>query len=335
MKEKKSFIYYLESFTTKFKVPLIVVCFALLIALPYLGTSQYVMNLMIKIGVYTMFGLGLNLLVGYVGLISLGHAGFVAIGAYTCSLLVLNGGLNFWVSLLISALVAAVFGILLGLPTLRLSGSYLSIVTLGFGEIVKTVLKNWKSVTNGTLGVKPIPKPTIFGVSMTLANNGLYYIMLALLLIITVFCIVVVKSKTGRAFLAIKTDETAAIMMGINVTYYKVLAFVLSGVICAVAGAYYATTMGYIDPNSFTFDTSTTILSIVILGGMGTIRGTFLGALILIVFPELSRALMDYRFVVYGIILVLMMRFRPQGVLGWKSQVPYPLSRRVKKELEE
>jgi branched-chain amino acid transport system permease protein len=316
-------------------VPLIVVCLALLIALPYTGVSQYVMNLVIKIGVYTMFGLGLNILVGYVGLISLGHAGFVAIGAYTCSLLMLNGGLNFWVSLLISALVAAVFGILLGLPTLRLSGSYLSIVTLGFGEIVKTVLKNWKSVTNGTLGVKPIPKPTVFGVSMTLANNGLYYIMLALLLIITVFCIVVVKSKTGRAFLAIKTDETAAVMMGINVTYYKVLAFVLSGVICAVAGAYYATTMGYIDPNSFTFDTSTTILSIVILGGMGTIRGTFLGALILIVFPELSRALMDYRFVVYGIILVVMMRFRPQGVLGWKSQVPYPLSRRVKKELEE
>jgi branched-chain amino acid transport system permease protein len=335
MKEKKSFIYYLESFTTKYKVPLIVVCLALLIALPYTGVSQYVMNLVIKIGVYTMFGLGLNILVGYVGLISLGHAGFVAIGAYTCSLLMLNGGLNFWVSLLISALVAAVFGILLGLPTLRLSGSYLSIVTLGFGEIVKTVLKNWKSVTNGTLGVKPIPKPTVFGVSMTLANNGLYYIMLALLLIITVFCIVVVKSKTGRAFLAIKTDETAAVMMGINVTYYKVLAFVLSGVICAVAGAYYATTMGYIDPNSFTFDTSTTILSIVILGGMGTIRGTFLGALILIVFPELSRALMDYRFVVYGIILVVMMRFRPQGVLGWKSQVPYPLSRRVKKELEE
>ena len=211
---------------------------------------------------------------------------------------------------------------------------YLSIVTLGFGEIVKTILKNWKEVTGGTLGVKPIPKPTLFGTSMTLANNGLYFIMLFLLLLVTLFCIVVVKSKTGRAFLAIKTDETAAVMMGINVTYYKVLAFVLSGVICAVAGGYYATTMGYIDPNSFTFDTSTTILSIVILGGMGTTRCIFLGSLILIVFPELSRALMDYRFVVYGVILVLMMRFRPQGILGWKSQVPYKLSKRVKKEVE-
>lgn len=335
MKEKKSFIYNLEYYIGKFKLPIGIVCAVVLIGIPFMGFSQYVMNLLIKIGVYVMFGLGLNLLVGYVGLVSLGHAGFVAIGAYTCSILVISGGLNFWLALLISALVAAVFGVLLGLPTLRLSGSYLSIVTLGFGEIVRTILKNWKSVTNGTLGVKPIPKPTLFGTSMTLANHGLYYIMLAFLVIITILCIVIVKSKTGRAFLAVKTDETAAIMMGINVTYYKVLAFVLSGVICAVAGGFYATTMGYIDPNSFTFDTSTTILSIVILGGMGTVRGVFLGSIILIVFPELSRALMDYRFVVYGIILVLMMRFRPQGILGWKSQVPYKLSKRVKKEVEE
>ncbi len=334
MKEKKTLIYNLEYYVGKFKIPLALVCAAVLIGLPFMGTSQYVMNLAIKIGVYVMFGLGLNLLVGYVGLISLGHAGFVAIGAYTCSLLILKAGMNFWLALLLSAVVAALFGVLLGLPTLRLSGSYLSIVTLGFGEIVKTILKNWKDVTGGTLGVKPIPKPTLFGTSMTLANNGLYFIMLFLLLLVTAFCIVAVKSKTGRAFLAIKTDETAAIMMGINVTYYKVLAFVLSGVICAVAGGYYATTMGYIDPNSFTFDTSTTILSIVILGGMGTVRGVFLGSLILTVFPELSRALMDYRFVVYGVILVLMMRFRPQGILGWKSQVPYKLSRRVKKEVE-
>ena len=334
MKEKRTFIYNLEYYVGKFKLPLLLICAVVLIALPFLGTSQYIMNLVIKIGVYAMFGLGLNLLVGYVGLISLGHAGFVAIGAYTCSLLLLKAGMNFWLALLLSAVVAALFGILLGLPTLRLSGSYLSIVTLGFGEIVKTILKNWKGVTGGTLGVKPIPKPTLFGTSMTLANNGLYFIMLFLLLLVTLFCIVVVKSKTGRAFLAIKTDETAAVMMGINVTYYKVLAFVLSGVICAVAGGYYATTMGYIDPNSFTFDTSTTILSIVILGGMGTTRGIFLGSLILIVFPELSSALMDYRFVVYGVILVLMMRFRPQGILGWKSQVPYKLSKRVKKEVE-
>lgn len=333
MEERKSRLFLFESFVDKFKAPLCIAAVVVLLLLPHLGLSQYIMNLVIKIAVYAMFALGLNILVGYVGLVSLGHAGFVAIGAYACSLFVIRMGMNFWLALLLSALLAAVFGVLLGLPTLRLAGSYLSVVTLGFGEIVRTVVMNWRSVTNGTLGVKPIPKPTFFGNSLTLANGGLYYAMLFLLALATVFCLFLAKSKTGRAFQAIKTDETAAIMMGINVTYYKVLAFVLSGVICAVAGGYYATTMGYIDPNSFTFDTSTTILSIVILGGMGTIRGAFLGSLILTAFPEISRVLMDYRFVMYGVILVVMMRFRPQGLLGWKSLIPYKLSKRVMNEI--
>jgi branched-chain amino acid transport system permease protein len=194
---------------------------------------------------------------------------------------------------------------------------------------------NWDSVTNGTLGVKNIPKPEIFGIKLTLANNGLYYMMLILVALITIFCIALINSKTGRAFLAIKTDEMAGIMMGINVTYYKVLAFVLSAFISAVAGAFYATLIGYVDPNSFTFDISTLILSIVILGGMGTIRGMYVAAAVLISFPEVSRKLMDYRFVVYGLILVFMMRFRPQGLLGWKSQMPYKLSKNVKKRLQD
>lgn len=143
-----------------------------------------------------------------------------------------------------------------------------------------------------------------------------------------------VKSKTGRALQAIKGDELASIMMGINTTYYKILAFVISACICAAAGALYATLIGYIDPNTFNFDVSTLILSIVILGGMGTIRGMFLGAVILIAFPEASRFLMAYRFVLYGVILVLMMRFRSQGILGWKSQLPYRLSKNVAAKLE-
>ena len=231
-------------------------------------------------------------------------------------------------------LAAGLSGLLVGLPTLRLSGTYLSIVTLGFGEIVKTVAMNWDPVTNGTLGVKNIPSPSVFGYKLTIANNGLYYLMLAMLLLTALFCYAVCKSRTGRAFLAIKTDEMAGIMMGINVTYYKVLAFVLSAVISAAAGALYAVMIGYIDPNTFTFDVSTLILSIVILGGMGTIRGMFLGAAILISFPEVSRSLMDYRFVVYGLILVIMMRFRPQGLLGWKSQMPYKISEQVKSRLD-
>lgn len=331
---KKNITYLIESFATQYKIPISIAAAVLLTGLPHVVTDQYLMTIVLKIGTYIMLALGLNLLTGYTGLVSLGHAGFVAIGAYTASLLSVNTGLGFFSSMAAGIVAAGIIGLLLGLPTLRLSGTYLSIVTLGFGEIVKMAAMNWDQVTNGTLGVKNIPKPIFLGVKLTIANGGLYYLMAVLLLIITLFCIAVVKSRTGRAFLAIKTDEMAGVMMGINVTYYKILAFVLSSCICAAAGAFYATLIGYIDPNTFTFDVSTLILSIVILGGMGTVRGMFLGSVVLIAFPEVSRALMDYRFVFYGLILVLMMRFRPQGILGWKSQLPYKLSRSVKNRLD-
>lgn len=327
--EKKNFLYQTEMFVERFKIPIIVFSALLVLGFPLVVSDQYLLTIVVKIGIYIMLALGLNILTGYTGLVSLGHAGFVAIGAYTSSLLAVKMGYGFFLSMVLGMVAASAAGVLLGLPTLRLSGTYLSIVTLGFGEIVKMVALNWDVVTNGTLGVKNIPKPELFGMKLTIANGGLYYLMVAMLLLITLFCVTVIKSKTGRAFLAIKTDEMAGVMMGINVTYYKVLAFVLSACICAMAGSLYTVLIGYIDPNTFTFDVSTLILSIVILGGMGTIRGMFLGAAVLIAFPEVSRSLMDYRFVVYGLILVLMMRFRPQGLLGWKSQMPYKVSKYV------
>lgn len=335
MEGKKNITYMMESFIQRYKIPLSIGAAVLVLGFPHMTSDQYLMTIVIKIGAYIMLALGLNILTGYTGLVSLGHAGFVAIGAYAASLMSIRLGMGFFVSMIFGMVVAGLVGLLLGLPTLRLTGTYLSIVTLGFGEIVKMVAMNWDPVTNGTLGVKNIPKPELFGIKLTVANTGLYYLMVALLLVIALFCLAVVKSRTGRAFLAIKTDEMAGTMMGINVTYYKILAFVLSSCICAAAGAFYATLIGYIDPNTFTFDVSTLILSIVILGGMGTIRGMFLGAAILIAFPEVSRSLMDYRFVVYGLILVLMMRFRPQGLLGWKSQLPYRLSKEVRGRLAE
>ena len=284
---------------------------------------------------YIILGLGLNLLTGYTGLVSLGHAGFVAIGAYTASLLSVKAGCPFFPSMLAGMLAAALIGALMGLPTLRVTGTYLSIITLGFGEIVKMVLMNWQSVTNGTLGVKNIPKPQIFGWKLTTANHGMYFLILFMIVLISLFCRSLMRSKTGRALRAIREDEMASTMMGIPVTAYKILAFVLSAVICALGGALYASLIGYIDPNTFNFDVSTLILSIVILGGMGTLRGIYVGAIVLIAFPELSRSLMKYRFVLYGAILVLMMRFRPSGILGWRSSLPYQLSENVKKKLRK
>jgi branched-chain amino acid transport system permease protein len=331
----KNIIFKFESFVEKHKIPIGVGCAAVLLGLPFFGFNQYIMRIIVMIGIYSMLALGLNVLTGYTGQVSLGHAGFCAIGAYTASLVSIKLGANFIVAAIAGAVLASFCGLLLGLPTLRLRGTYLSIVTLGFGEIVKMILMNWDNVTNGTLGLKNIPKPSIFGLKLTLANNGIYYMMLALTALMTIMCIMIIKSKIGRAFMSIKEDELAATMMGILTTRYKVLAFVISAFITGIAGAFYASMIGFIDPNSFTFDISTLIISIVILGGMGTIRGMFLGSAILISFPEVSRFMMDYRFVVYGIVLVLMMRFRPQGILGWKSQMPYKLPKLAKQELDK
>ena len=328
-------LHKIEVFTDKNKFSLGLAAAALLIALPFILGDQYLLTVIVKIGAYAILAMGLNILTGYTGLVSLGHAGFVAIGAYTASLLSVRLGADFFTATLAGMVVAGLVGVVLGLPTLKVTGTYLSIITLGFGEIIKMIAMNWATVTNGTLGVKNIPKPSLFGFDMTVGNFGMYYLMLVLVTITAVFCLMVVKSKTGRAFQAIRADEMASTMMGINITAYKILAFVISACICALGGSLYATVIGYIDPNTFNFDVSTLILSIVILGGMGTIRGMFVGAAILIAFPEVSRFLMEYRFVLYGVILVIMMRFRPQGILGWKSTLPYKLNKRVREEIEK
>ncbi len=332
-KRNSGVIYQTESFLHRYRIQAWSVTAVILLALPWLGLNQYIMRILIMIGIYSILAIGLNLLTGYTGQVSLGHAGFYAIGAYTASLLMINFQMNFLFAMFAGACLAALCGLFLGLPTLRLSGSYLTIVTLGFGEIVKMVLMNWDTVTNGTLGIKNIPKPEFFGFKLTLANNGLYYLMLILVLLTGLGCVALIKSRTGRAFLSIKEDELAATMMGIKTTSFKVLAFVISAFITGIGGAFYASLVGFIDPNSFTFDVSTLIISIVIMGGMGTMRGMFLGSAILIAFPEVSRFLADYRFVVYGLVLVLMMRFRPQGILGWKSQMPYQMPKSARKQL--
>lgn len=328
MSEKKAFKKYgMEGLLERNKLWLLLTLIAALLLLPHLGFSQYILRILIVIAVYAILAQGLNLLIGYTGQLSLGHAGFFAIGAYAASLLTLRLDVNFFPALLLGAALSGVCGLLLGLPTMRLSGTYLAIVTLGFGEVVKMVIMNWESVTNGTLGLKGIPKPELFGVKLTLANNGLYYLALALAVLTTVICVLITRSRVGRAWRAIKTDELAANMMGIPSTRYKILAFVLSAILSGLAGGFYATVVGYIDHNSFSFDVSILIVSIVILGGMGTTAGMYLGAALLVSFPEIARPFMEWRFVVYGLVLILMMRFRPQGLLGFRSRLPYPLPR--------
>ena len=323
----------IEQFFTKYRIPAWILLGAALLVLPHLGFNTFQMRLFTMIGISAIMALGLNLLTGYTGLVSLGHAGFYAIGGYTAGLLLIYTNLPFLVIVAASAITSGVAGLLLGLPTLRLSGNYLTIVTLGFGEIVRMVIMNWRSVTNGVLGIRP-PRPVMFSMEFTFANHGFYYTTLGLLVLVSLACVAIIRSRSGRAFQAIKEDEIAATMMGIKTTRFKILAFILSATIVGIAGALYASLMPHIDHDAFTFDVSVLIVSMVIVGGMGTMRGMFLGAIVLISFPEVSRFLMEYRFVVYGLLLILMMRFRPQGILGWKSRMPYKLPRAVKQKMQ-
>ena len=330
------FLKAFERFCDKYKLVFAALFGVLAYSAPLLGLSRSTLRLLVMIALYSMLGMGLNVLVGYTGQVSLGHAGFYAIGAYVCALLQVDAGWNFWAAMLAGGIFSALVGFLLGLPTLRLSGTYLSIVTLGFCEVVQMILKQWESVTYGNYGIRNIPKPELFGHVFNLQNGGFYIIILTLALLTAVGCTLIKNSKTGRAFIAIKEDELAATMMGIKTAKYKVMAFIISAFITGIAGGFYSViNNGYIEPTNFVFNISVLILSVVILGGLGTIRGMVFGAAVLMLFPEVFRFLNEWRFVIYGLLLVIMMQFRPQGALGWRSTMPYRLSVRTKRELEK
>lgn len=333
--KKDGFLYVFEHLIDAYKPVLLLLIAAVAIAFPFTSlATRSNQRIVVIILLYAMLGMGLNVLTGYTGLVSLGHAGFYGIGAYCCALLQVKLGWSFWPALLAAGCLTALVGFLLGLPTLRLSGTYLSIVTLGFCEIVQMVLKQWENVTNGNYGIRGIPKPEIFGIECSLQNGGFYFIILALMTLTALGCMAIKKSKAGRAFLAIKDDELAATMMGIRTARYKILSFVISAFITGVAGGFYCViNNGYIEPTNFTFDISILIISVVVVGGLGTIRGMIFGAAILQLFPQVFRFLNEWRFVIYGVLLVLMMRFRPQGALGWQSTLPYRLSKRTRAEL--
>ena len=310
------------------KILLAVSCLLLCI-LPVFDPGRYFVRVTALICVYAILALGLNLVTGYLGQTVMGHAALFCVGAYTSALLSIATNCNFFVAIIAGIIGGLFAGLLLGITTMKLTGSYFAITTLGFAEVVKMIALNWISVTNGPLGVKGIPSPTLFGLELTSSNYGLYWLSLALLGVAIVFCVLLISSKFGRAIIAIREDRLAAQMMGIRVIRYQIATIVIAGGLAGLAGTLYAHMNQYIDPNSFTFDISTIILSIVIFGGMGTIRGMVFGSIVLISFPELLRSFSEYRFIVYGLILIVMMRFRPQGLLGGLSKRPYSLPKGV------
>lgn len=286
----------------------------LLLFLPVI-LNDYYRDIMTLTCMYIVLALGLNIIVGQAGLLNLGYVAFYAIGAYTYAILSTRYGLSFWPGMVLGALAAALVAALLGIPTLKLRGDYFAIVTLGFGEITRIVLNNWASLTGGPNGIAQIARPAL-GLHVLSTTLEFYYLIL-LIVIVTVFAVHrLMFSRIGRAWVAIREDEIAAEAMGINIFRLKLLAFVLGSAWAGMTGVFFAAKMAFVSPESFTFFESVLILCMVVLGGMGSIPGIILGALLLIALPEVFRDFQDYRMLAFGAALVVMMIFRPQGLLG-------------------
>ena len=298
---------------------------AVMIVMP-LVSSFYQTNIMISAMLYVILALGLNIAVGiavslyqsYLNIkLVLGYVAFYAVGAYSYALLNQAFGLGFWACLPVGGFMAIVFGLALGFPVLRLRGDYLAIVTLGFGEIVRLVLLNWTSLTGGSGGIKNIPGPSFFGQELEIAANTIFiYYLVLLAVILTIIVISRLKnSRVGLALQALREDEIACEAMGIDLARVKLSAFALSSCWAGFAGVIFAAKTTFINPASFTFMESAMILSMVVLGGMGSIVGVVIAATILILAPEYLRAFSEYRMLIFGAIMVIMMIFRPQGLV--------------------
>ena len=283
---------------------------------------EYILHILVITGIYMILTLSLNLILGYTGIPAFGHAAFACAGAYTSSLLALNFGLPAWVGLIAGACVAAVLGLIVGFPSLRLKGDYLALATFGLGIIVYSVAKNWVDLTRGPMGLPGIPR---FGFYFFALDAVWAYLLLVTFFVLLTFFVIwrIVKSPFGRILMGIREDEIAIQAMGKNVNLHKLLVFVIGAFFAGIAGSLYAHYITFIDPSSFTVMESIIILLMVVFGGMGSLPGSFVGASILVIFPELLRFMgmpsaiaAPVRQMVFGLMLILLMILLPQGILG-------------------
>jgi len=300
----------------RFTIPALIAIGVGAVAFPFVF-SLYQTNIMITALIYVLLGLGLNIVVGLAGLLDLGYAAFYCVGAYSYALLNYHFGLGFWTVLGLGAGLAAMFGIILGFPVLRLRGDYLAIVTLGFGEIIRLIMENWNEFSFGPSGIANIPRPGFFNVEMNIEQATIYiYFMMIVLALFTIFVVNRLQdSRIGRAWIALREDEVACQAMGIDKRKTKLMAFALGATWAGFAGVVFAAKTTFINPASFTLWESINILCVVVLGGMGSIVGVIVGAFILILLPEYLRFLSEYRILAFGAVLVVMMVFRPGGIV--------------------
>jgi branched-chain amino acid transport system permease protein len=308
--------------------------------------NPYYLGIAIIILTYVMLGWGLNIVVGLAGLLDLGYVAFYAVGAYSYAIIAQQFGWSFWACLPLAGIFAAFFGILLGFPVLRLRGDYLAIVTLAFGEIVRIVLLNWVSFTNGPNGIGSIPRASFFGIPFNPEPNGfaatfglefdpthrtvfLFYVILALALITNWVTIRLRRLPVGRAWEALREDEIAVRSLGINPTNTKLTAFAIGAMFGGFAGAFFATRQGFISPDSFTFPESALILAIVVLGGMGSQLGVAIAATVMTASFELFREFEQFRLVIFGFAMVGIMVWRPRGLISTRDPTVYLKERKT------
>ncbi|MHB0868053.1 MAG: branched-chain amino acid ABC transporter permease [Chloroflexota bacterium] len=280
--------------------------------------DSYALTVGIVVGIWVLMALGLNIITGYAGQVSLGHAAFYAFGAYTTAILTTNLGWPWFVTMPMAVVVAAVLGVLLGLPSLRLREDFLAIVTLGLGLVTQS-LALYLPFTGGSLGIGGIPYPSVGGVS--LGTDGYFAMVMVLALLGIALSLRLDRSWVGLGWRALRDDELAARSMGIDVTRLKVLAFAIGAGYAGLAGALLAHHLGFIIAYNFGFNESITALAMIVVGGMGTVRGALVGALLLAMAPELFRPLADYRMSIYGALIVAVMVFQPGGLLGERSWI--------------
>jgi branched-chain amino acid transport system permease protein len=323
------------------------------------GALKWVDNFGIQILIYVMLGWGLNIVVGLAGLLDLGYVAFYAVGAYSYALLAKEFGFSFWLLLPLAGIMASFWGVLLGFPVLRLRGDYLAIVTLAFGEIIRVVLINWVDFTNGYAGISGIPRPTFFGIPFTAGDDGfaatfglefspiyrtifLYYVILALAFLTAFVTVRLRRLPVGRAWEALREDEVACRSLGVNTTNTKLTAFSIGAMFGGFAGSFFAARQGFISPESFTFIESATIVAIVVLGGMGSQVGVAVAAVVMIGGTEIMRELnflkqifgesfdpTQYRMLLFGFAMVVIMVFRPRGFVSSRQPTVFLKERKT------
>jgi branched-chain amino acid transport system permease protein len=282
--------------------------------------SKYVLHIMITCFIYSCLTLSLNLVIGWSGQFSLGHVCFYGMGAYVTTLLTKYAGVNFFLAMVLSVCFVACFAALLCLPTLKLRGDYIAVVTLGFGEVFRLFLNNAVGLTRGPMGIPSVPKPSIFGYVIS-GKMAFYYMALVFLIAFVLFMVRLNNSGFGLSMRTVKEDDVAATSLGINPVKFKLNAFVIGGAMAAMIGSFYAVYMGMIGPTSFSYAESIKMVSMVVLGGMGSVVGSVLGAILLAALPEVLRAFSDYRMVIFGAAMVLMMIFKPNGLWGMDKRL--------------